>query len=425
MRRELITLFAAIAASICVAFAVPLGLSAQSRAREQALDSARLDAARMVPVVASGDLSQIDAMVAGYNAGGDVRATVVVDRVPIGDDVADPDRLDRSLAELSTLDGEVDGGIELVTAVALGGDRRAAIRIMIPSGEYSGNAVAVWARLAAVSLVLVSIASVAADRASRRIVSPSLALADAARRLGEGEVGIAVEPAGPPELRATAVAFTELSRRVATLVDGERELLASLAHRLRTPLTKLRIDIDRVDHAGLASDLREDVDLLTDEIDGMIRRARRAAVSAVDVVATARLRFAFWAPLAEDEGRPHAFRTTLPSWPLDVVADELAAVIDVMIENVFSHTPPGTEYAVWIERGDGVLYLGVDDAGTGFAATAASGALGEPERGSTGLGLGIAEEFARSLAGELRRGASSLGGARVELTLPDRGLPVA
>ena len=116
-------------------------------------------------------------------------------------------------------------------------------------------------------------------------------------------------PAGPPELRDAALAFNTMADDLRRLLDAERELAADLSHRLRTPLTALRLDAEadaaragrRPDAAGLRHARRG--------ARGDHHRApgsawRRAARSDRDLVEVLADRLAFWSVLAEDQGRP-------------------------------------------------------------------------------------------------------------------------
>ncbi|NIT76487.1 MAG: HAMP domain-containing protein, partial [Thermoplasmata archaeon] len=62
-----------------------------------------------------------------------------------------------------------------------------------------------------------------------------------ARRMGEGDLDARVEPSEPEEIRDVGEAFNQLARRLDQLLVEERESVADLSHRLRTPLTSLRL----------------------------------------------------------------------------------------------------------------------------------------------------------------------------------------
>ncbi|GAW49056.1 MULTISPECIES: sensor histidine kinase [unclassified Nocardioides] len=105
---------------------------------------------------------------------------------------------------------------------------------------------------------------------------------------------------------------------------------------------------------------------------------------------------------------------SLPGHPLvvPVAADDLADVVDVLVDNVFAHTPDGTAFAIGLEAVDGVARLVVTDDGPGIAAH-------PPDRvGSTGLGLDIARRTATGCGGALHVDAEAGAGTRVEVRLP-------
>ena len=102
-------------------------------------------------------------------------------------------------------------------------------------------------------------------------------------------------------------------------------------------------------------------------------------------------------------------------------ADELAACADVLLENVFTHTPEGAGLAVRVShRAGGGAWFVVSDDGPGFPP-------GGPVRrglsgaGSTGLGLDIARRIAEESGGTLTIGQSPSGGGRVALSLGGPG----
>jgi signal transduction histidine kinase len=88
-------------------------------------------------------------------------------------------------------------------------------------------------------------------------------------------------------------------------------------------------------------------------------------------------------------------------------------LIDVLIENVFAHTPVGSGYQISVGNiPDGRSELGVSDEGPGFADL---GVLdrGRSGAGSTGLGLDIVVRTAERTGGGVRLGSSADGGAEI------------
>ena len=109
--------------------------------------------------------------------------------------------------------------------------------------------------------------------------------------------------------------------------------------------------------------------------------------------------------------------------PVRVPAQDLAACIDILFENVFAHTPEGAGFAVRLTpRAGGGAWLMVSDEGQGFAGgyPVSRGASGP---GSTGLGLDIARRIADSSGGSLTMGRSARGGAAITLALGATAAP--
>lgn len=414
------------AALITLAFLVPLGLSARLQGRDRALDEGRSVAAGLVPLAAAGRQAEVARLVDGINAGGHQRVTVVTGGQVIGQPAPESARLTQALDGATSSSGEAPGGVELVTAVA-GVNGTSAVRVLVTDEELNRGLLASWAALAATGVALVGMSVAIADRIAQRVVRPARRLADAAHRLGEGQLEVTLEPSGPRELADTAQAFNRLTGQVRGMLAAEREMVGELAHRLRTPLTRLRIDLDRVADDGLAADLHADVDALRDEIDDLIAQARRTAdpPRPIDVTAVAADRYEFWRALAADEDRP--CRLVLDGVPVDpaepgaarwqpvtvaVEPEALAAALDVLFENVFAHTERAVAFqlSVTAEPGGGCA-IAVDDAGTGFDPSLA--AAGRSGGGSTGLGLAIVGRLARSTGGTMTVEPSPLGGARV------------
>jgi signal transduction histidine kinase len=206
-----------------------------------------------------------------------------------------------------------------------------------------------------------------------------------------------------------------MADRVIAFVDAERELAADLSHRLRTPLTALRLDAERLPDDAVGDRIRGAVLALEDEIDAIIvgarRPARERAQESTDLVEVLADRLAFWAVLAEDHHRP--WRVTgadRPVW-VEVPRADLIGAVDALLGNVFEHTPQGTAFAIEVSE----WALVVEDAGPGIADPAAALRRGVSGSGSTGLGLDIVGRVAASLGGSVRIDRGPLGGARVTL----------
>ncbi|MGW7076445.1 sensor histidine kinase [Streptomyces sp. NPDC054866] len=443
MRWALVKVCLAVTTMVVVAFAVPLGLVIQEMARDRAFSNAERHAAGMGPTLSiTTDRDQLTKAVATSEAGGEGRMAVYVppiDKAPaleIGDRRADAHAVETTRKEGRARTATVEGGFALLQPTALSSGQIAVVEIFVPEGAVSNGVTTAWLVLAGVGVALIIGSVAVADRLGVRMVQPAKRLVGAAQSLGEGKLGARVQEEGPTELRLAAVAFNSMADQVVQLLANERELAADLSHRLRTPLTVLRLNAASLGDGPAAEQTRIAVEKLEREVDTIIRTARdakpqTAAVgpgAGCDASEVIQDRMAFWSALAEDEGREvRVAGVERPVW-IPVARPELVASLDALLGNVFRHTREGAAFAVDVHSGEDAVIVLVSDAGAGIAdpeAALARGA-GSGADGSTGLGLDIVRQLAESTGGDVRIGRSVLGGTEVRIWIQlDGRRPVA
>ena len=360
----------------------------------------------------------------------------------LGANHASPSALDAIALSGRATTIAVPGGEEIVQP-ELVRSGTSLIEVYLPDSANTHDLTAAWITLSVVAVVLVLGSTLVADRLATRVVGSARHLADASQRLGEGDTSVRVEPRGPRELAEAAEAFNAMADRVEQLITSEREMVADLSHRLRTPLTALRLNAAGLGDGQAARQTQESVMRLELEVDKIIRTARAGTqtsatplTSAVcEVSAVARERIAFWSALAEDQERPWRFfgpgsvpqnAPLSPAKPdlrpavVPVSAQELGAALDTLLGNIFRHTPEGTGFQVTVHHGDGAVAVLIDDAGPGLTEPQRQVARGEGTggAGSTGLGLDIVRKLAERVGGSLHIDRSPLGGLQVHVTLP-------
>jgi len=420
MRRRLVAVALATTSLVAVAFAVPLALLARNVARDRALSAAERDVAALAPVLAlTTDGNLIGAAVARTGSGAAGRVTVWTGDAQVGDPTpVDPAQFDLARRQRLAFSARGDGETVLFQPVLTGTGDVAVVRARVSDAELSHGVRAAWVALAAVAVALVAGAVLVADALGRSVTRPARRLAAVARRLGHGELDVRADPEGPPEIAEAAQALNFLAGRIEILLAAERERVADLSHRLRTPLTALRLDAE----AAAVPALVAGVDRLHQAVTDLIGAARRPLVTAAptcDIAAVARERAEYWGALADEQHRAWEHHIAAPgSCDVPVPAEDAAAAIDALVANVFSHTPDGTAYRVSVERDGPDVVVAVEDAGPGIADPGAVIGRGQSGAGSSGLGLDIARASAEAAGGSLEVGSSPLGGARLALRLP-------
>ena len=431
MRGRLVVLTGAVAAMVVIAFLVPLAFLVRDLARDRALSTAERNAqivAQNLSLVSADDAARIEALLAAVGARSEEDLSVVQpDGIVLGPAVSNNTLVEVSNNTLierarlgESITSSVPGGAAIVVPVVQAQGSALVVYSFVPSAVLRENVWSVIALLGVVGVLLIAIAIVVADRMGRSLVQPVLELSEAAHGVSQGDLTSRVTPAGPPELKEVGSAFNRLVERIGTLLSSERESVADLAHRLRTPLTALRLDVETLADPTTAATLQEDVDALERTVDFVISEARRpvreGAGSITDLGVVAADRAEFWRALAEDQGRSCRVSIEPGAHPVAVNATDLGAAIDALIGNVFDHTEEGTGLGVVVaSAGQGVRLLVLDE-GDGFSDLSVAD-RGTSTRQSTGLGLDIARRTVEAAGGTMSLPVDP-GGGRVVLDFP-------
>lgn len=421
MKYRIVLLVLATSSVILVGFLVPLALLIRATAADRAVAATTLEIQAMAPVVASAPADRLASAVAAINSDAAHPVTVFLpdgrtEGVPAQRSVA----VEQSAAGRS-LSADVAGGREVLVAVSGRPEGVAVVRAFVPDGELSEGVGRAWLTLCLLGLALLAVCAVVADRLARSLTRPLNDVVATAERLATGTLDARAEPTGPPEVRQVAASLNRLARSIDALLAHERESAADLSHRLRTPLTALRVDADTLANPAERARVIHGLDTLERAVDDLIRLARRPPIPTTGQVCDAaeivRERASFWSVLAEEEQRPFAVAVPPGTVIVGLDADSLRACVDALLVNVFNHTPEGCALSLELARSaaSGGARLCVADRGPGgvdadLLRRGISGAR------STGLGLDIVRRTAVASGGEMTV-ASGPNGTRVVLDL--------
>ena len=408
---------------IVVSLIVPLGLLVRRQAEDRARVSTEREAQSAAALVAlavtlEASPRSVESAAETLNAG---VVVVVQDGTIFGDLLKGQGSLvEMAMKEQATITAVVEGGWEVAIPV-IGAESIAVVDAFATDAELTDGVIEAWGLLAFLGLLLVGLAVLVADRLGQRFVRPIRELASAAHLMGEGDLEARAKvddmEGVPYEIVEVGAAFNALAVRLDQLLIDEREAAADLSHRLRTPLTSLRLQAEKIENSTDREDTLVQVDRLESVVDRLIEITRGTKTEVVescelDVVVTDRA--SFWRVLAEEQERDFDLQLGSGKGELGIPTEDLGVVVDTLVGNVFAHTPSGTSFSIATGESANRLWIAVSDRGPGVANESLM-KRGVSGRGSTGLGLDIVRRTAEKTGGHLDINDRPGGGAVVRV----------
>ena len=206
------------------------------------------------------------------------------------------------------------------------------------------------------------------------------ALTAAARRIGRGDLEQRVPEGGSAELVELARSFNTMAASLATSQRLRQQMVADVAHELRTPLANIRGYLEAIEDGVVEADeatlrtLRDEaahLNRLVDDLQELAQaeagtlRLDRGPIAPDELIARAtdavRAR-------ATDQGVTLTALAAPDLPPVEVDPQRITQVLHNLLTNAFTHTPAGGEVAVEARRAeDGMIAISVADTGTGIA----------------------------------------------------------
>jgi two-component system osmolarity sensor histidine kinase EnvZ len=260
-----------------------------------------------------------------------------------------------------------------------------------------------------------------------RQVQPILRLAWAADNFGKGRDVGDFKLAGPTEVRRAGAAFNLMRKRILRHIGQRTELLAAVSHDLRTPLTRMKLELELLAagcplQPGDLDELRTDVEEMVNVVEGYLAFARGEGQEAVVPTELGPL-------LQEVAERASTAQTRVEVELESPIALPLRpTAIRRCLANLVNNA---VRYASWVgvrvaAQGDHV-WIAVDDNGPGipedqreavFKAFYRLESSRNPTTGGVGLGLTIARDIVLGHGGDIELTDAPEGGLRVLVRLP-------
>ena len=309
-------------------------------------------------------------------------------------------------------------------------ERRIEIKVQLPQGLlnvnvhekrlYSSTPYIFLMWMIGSSLVLFAIAIIF----MRNQIRPIRRLAIAARSFGMGRGSSEIKPSGAKEVRQATQAFRQMRERISRQFAQRTEMLAGVSHDLRTPLTRMKLQIEMLERTPETRELQDDIQEMERMIDGYLTFARGEGSESLSKINLASLIEEIISTERRDGSlinfvnksktiksvtlRPQAIKRAITN--LIINSKKYAEIIKVEFEYNSEHAIITID-----DNGPGIKPEHRDDVFKAFFRLDPSR---NTDTGGTGLGLTIAKDIIQSHGGDLLLSEASLGGLRATITLP-------
>ena len=291
------------------------------------------------------------------------------------------------------------------------------IEFLVPKEMVSASSVrlfVLWTTLP--SLILVLIALVFLKNQTR----PLVRLAKAAERFGKGDYVNNFRPSGAAEIRKAAYEFDRMAKRINRHLNQRSEMLSGISHDLRTPLTRLKLQLAMIKEKDVSKNMSKDID----EMEGMLNDYLQfAKTQAKENTSTINL-YNLFIEIKKDLKSENLNLINLEETILKGRVSSLKRCFENVINNGLTY---GKKVYVSFQKGLNRVTTNIEDDGPGipedqyrnvfkpFFRLDKSRSLNQS---GVGLGLAIVEDIVNSHGGSIQLGKSKYNGLQVKISLP-------
>ena len=249
---------------------------------------------------------------------------------------------------------------------------------------------------------------------------PIIKLAKASERFGRGELVEEFQPSGALEIRQAGYEFERMRKRIVRHLNQRSEMLSGISHDLRTPLTRMKLQMSLIKDSEISKKLSEDVD----EMEKMLNEYLQfASIGAKEKTEKFEIN-EFINSIISKYNNPNI------SFSSDIIVDFegrknlIKRCISNLIDNSIKY---GKKININVDKIKKNLLIFIEDDGPGIPISEHENVF-KPfykidksraeAKSSVGLGLSISSDIVRSHGGNIKLGVSNLGGLKVIISLP-------
>ena len=291
------------------------------------------------------------------------------------------------------------------------------IEFLVPKEMVSASSVrlfVLWTTLP--SIVLIVIALIFLKNQTRPLVK----LAKAAERFGKGDYVNDFRPSGAQEIRKAAYEFDRMAKRINRHLNQRSEMLSGISHDLRTPLTRLKLQLAMIDQKDLSKKMSKDVDEMEKMLNDYLQFSKtQAQESTLEISLTYTFDEILKNINSDNLKINYEDNIILKARPI-----ALKRSFENLIQNGLTY---GKNVFIKIQKSSNRALILIEDDGPGIPEDQYKNVfkpffrLDESRslnKSGVGLGLAIVEDVINSHGGNIQLGKSKMNGLQVKIFLP-------
>jgi len=295
--------------------------------------------------------------------------------------------------------------------------RDGVLQIFFPKDRIQASSFrifALWITLPAILMITIAIIFL------KNQTRPITKLAEASEKFGRGENIEEFRPSGALEIRKAGLEFDKMRKRIIRHLNQRSEMLSGISHDLRTPLTRIKLQLAMIKDNNLSKKLSDDVDEMEKMLNEYLQFASTGAKDKTETFDLSEL----IKNINNKYENPNIISDFNSKFYFNGRKNLIQRCINNLIDNSLKY---GTKIIVKIKKQNSNIIISIDDDGPGIPESEYSN-ITKPfykidksrsdSKSSVGLGLAISSDIIRSHGGDIKFNNSELGGLQVNISLP-------
>ena len=278
----------------------------------------------------------------------------------------------------------------------------------------SARMFALWITLPAFLLVTISLIFL------KNQTRPIIKLARAAEKFGRGEEISEFKPSGALEIRQAGYEFDKMKKRIQRHLNQRTEMLSGISHDLRTPLTRMKLQMAFINDKDLAKKLSEDIDEMEKMLNEYLQFTSSSYIEKDEMFNLSEL----IQNIIEKYNNKNISQDLVPRIYFNGRKNLVSRSLNNLIDNALRYA---NKVEVKLNKKSTSLFITIDDDGPGISKDEYENVF-KPfykidksradSKSSVGLGLSIASDIIRSHGGNIKLEKSKMNGLRAKIFLP-------